>query len=104
MDDAVNTNRHDDYGRYNSTKVHGHGHKEAGGKGYTGGNEPTTNDGEHTGDAEHGTFATPGTVGQRGTHGYHKGDEGGGKGQLERGTEGNEQRGYNEVDRGTSMS
>ncbi len=79
--------------------MHG-GHNQAGAyEGYAGSEEPSADYRYNACNTEYGALTAPGTVGKRGTHGYHKGDEGGGERQFQRGTQRNQRTGQHQVDR-----
>ena len=76
------------------------GYEEADGEGGSGSDEPATDDAQNACDAVDGGVTSPCTVGERRTHCYHEGDVGGRERQFQRRSQGDEQPGEDEVDRG----
>ena len=76
------------------------GYEEADGEGGSGSDEPATDDAQNACDAVDGGVTSPCTVGERRTHCYHEGDVGGRERQFQRRSQGDEQTGEDEVDRG----
>ena len=80
----------DGHGREMS-EVHDAGHQISSDEGHASRYEPSAYDGNHSCDAEHCALAAPCSVGQTGSHGHHESDIGGGEGQFQTGSHGNQQ-------------